>query len=159
GVKAGVNSTTGSITLNADAVLKLMSDVTAAADVTFNTTAGGVGQSSGKVTGTGLRILGTGSFYLDQFNNDFTTFASDANGQIVFRDANDLAIGTVAGTKGIKTANTDVFIRTGAGFVFDGNKTTITMGTGSIEIRAGQNDGGVLTQATYPTTFIGVDTT
>jgi len=53
------------------------------------------------VSAGGLELLGTGPVVLTLASNDVDTLAANLSGALSFRDADDLAIGTVGGTGGV----------------------------------------------------------
>src|SRR5262249_42167167 len=80
--------------------------------LTFTPTGNGVFQTAGKITGSSLLCLGSGTFSMDQPTNNFTTFAANVSGTTIFTDANALTVGTVGGTSGINAPNNSVILCT-----------------------------------------------
>jgi large repetitive protein len=115
---AGVSTNSGNVTLTTGSLITIGDgsgqDISAGnAVVTLDTASGGVLEQAGSaITASGLRLLGTGVYTLNQ-QNDVTTFAADVDGTIAYTDANALVVGTVAGTVGITTADDDVKLTTG----------------------------------------------
>jgi hypothetical protein len=161
----GVDSDSGSVTINGSSTLKVNQPVSALkGNVTFNTgdkmtlganvaadpaagivkfhaTTNGVSQTTGAVTGNSLLFLGdnAGPFNLTSALNDVSTFAALVNGAINIRDANDLTVGSVAGTTGIKTNNNGFTASTGTAFnTLSG--TVINLGTSHGDVLMGLND-------------------
>ncbi|MBX7103649.1 MAG: hypothetical protein K1X57_06185 [Gemmataceae bacterium] len=158
GVRTGITATNGLVDLNNSDSINLKTNVSAKSTVSFNTTAGGVGQFSGSLTAPdGVRLLGAGTFYLDQPGNSFPLFASNNAGLTVARTKGGLTIGKVAGTDGITMTAGDLFLRTGDGFTFDGQVTSINLGAGAGEVRTGFNDDGSGAATSYPLIVRAVD--
>ena len=112
-----VGGLSGITTSNADALvqtggtLSLGADVSVgSANVTLNS-AGAVTQTAGSdITALGLKLLGAGSFTLENVGNNVATLAANVGGAVAYRDADALTIGTVLGTSGITTTNDDVTV-------------------------------------------------
>jgi hypothetical protein len=149
-VRSGVTATNGVVALTSANTIDLFTSVSAGTTVTFDTAAGGVGQNAGKVTASTLELLGTGTFYLDQAANSFGTFAAKVAGLTVVRTTGTLTIGDGTIAKGVTLTTDSLFIRTGAGFIFNGNSTSIDLGTGSGEVRSGLADDGSGKASAYP---------
>lgn len=72
---------------------------------------GAVTQTAGSdVTAQGLKLLGTGTFALENASNNVSTLAGNVGGTVAYRDADSLTIGTVLGTNGIMTTNDNVTV-------------------------------------------------
>src|SRR5947199_6985854 len=86
---------------------------TGAGDLTLNVV-GPVNQTlSGVITGTGLRLLGSGTVNLDQAANNVVTLAANYSGTISYLDINGLAVGTVTDTAMSPSATTSGITSTG----------------------------------------------
>src|SRR5262249_38756207 len=67
-----------------------------------------------QITAAGLELLGAGPFTLTNPLNEISTIAASTTGAVSYRDASDLAVGTVGSTSGVTTTGADTTLRTGA---------------------------------------------
>ncbi len=107
----GTVGTTNGLTAGGDVALQtgpLTLGPLTAVGRTVDINAAGIAQTA-PLNAANLRVRGTGTFSLLQAN-DVDTLAADVTGTFAFRDADDLTVGTVLGTAGIRTAgiNADV---------------------------------------------------
>ncbi len=147
---AGLNVTQPVSALNGNVTLDTASQINLGANVaanpttgllTFDVTNNGVNQTGGGVTGNQLLLTGAnaGAFTLPSAQNDVNTFAVAVNGAVNLRDTDDLTVGTIGGTSGVKTTNNLFAATTGTAFIFPSG-TTIDLGTSNGEIQTGMND-------------------
>ncbi len=73
----------------------------------------GVNQTGGVITASELLLLGIGVFNLNQAGNNVGTLAANIDGNLTYRDANALTVGTVNLTNGITTVNDNVTLTIG----------------------------------------------
>ncbi|HEX8988859.1 MAG TPA: filamentous hemagglutinin N-terminal domain-containing protein [Rhodocyclaceae bacterium] len=101
----GVSSGGADIALVGSGAVNLNADVNAGAGTIALTAAagGGINQSGGSLTASGLKLVGSGTFSLDQAGNSVGTLAAAVNGGLSYTDAGLLTIGTVGGLSGITT--------------------------------------------------------
>ncbi len=105
----GATSGGGNISLTGIHSLNLNDNVNAGAGTIALTAAGaGVAQASGALTGSGLNLVGSGSFNLGQTGNAVGTLAAAVSGGITYTDAGLLTVGTVGGTSGITSGGATV---------------------------------------------------
>ncbi len=90
------------------------------------------------ITAGGLRLVGTGPYTLDDGGNDVDVIAAEVDDPISFRDANDVAVGTITTSKGtttgITTTDDDTIIRTGTTLSIDDD---VSLGAGDLELNSG----------------------
>jgi filamentous hemagglutinin family protein len=81
---------------------------------TFSVTSGGDVTQSGSVIAPNFGVTSAGSVTLNNPANQVGTLAIDANGAVIFREANNtlLTIGTAGGVTGINSHNNDITIST-----------------------------------------------
>ncbi|TPW09414.1 MAG: FG-GAP repeat protein, partial [Acidimicrobiaceae bacterium] len=89
---------------------------------------------TGALTAASLRLLGNGAATLNSAGNDVETFAANRAGVVSFRDADDLAVGTVLGTVGVVTAGSNAALQAGTTLVIDDD---VNVGAGSLTLDAG----------------------
>ena len=94
------------------------------ATVNLDSAAGVVEQAGSAIIAGKLLIEGAGTFALNQKANQVATLAAEIDGDLTFRDAGKLTIGTVAGTAGIKTKGGDVLVQTGGKLVVNAEVNT-----------------------------------
>jgi len=92
-------------------------------NVTLDAVVGGtVNQTAGSIVASGLRLLGAGTFILNQPANDVATLAASLTGSTInYTDANAVTIGSVLGTSGItlpQLAGNTVTINAGGDITF-----------------------------------------
>lgn len=103
----------GDISLRGDSV-QLNGDVNAGGGAVLIGSSGAIDQEPGvSIVAAGLELRALGAVTLDG-RNDADTLAAVASGTVSFLDADDLVIGTVGGTAGIRTANADVIVLAGS---------------------------------------------
>jgi filamentous hemagglutinin family protein len=120
--------------------------VSTTGNVTFDSMAGATQNATGKIVAGGLRLLGSGTFTLDQAANDVTTLAANLTGttSLTYRDANAVSIGTVLGTNGVNvsgpfTLNTAGNVSQTSPIIVSG-VSTINAGSGTITLANSGND-------------------
>ncbi|WKT85945.1 filamentous hemagglutinin N-terminal domain-containing protein [Thermosynechococcus sp. JY1339] len=137
----------GITTNNADVILRTGSSLTLDASSNLGSgnltliSNGGVSQTpTGSITAAGLGLQGSGTFDLNNANNDVDILAADVNGGVSFKDSDDLTIGgPVTSTVGSDTATT------AAGLTTNGNDAIIES-VGSLTLAASSDLGsGTLT--------------
>src|SRR6187549_431716 len=74
-----------------------------AGDLTLNVGGAVTQTTTGIITATGLQLLGAGTVNLDVADNNVSTLAANYSGTISYRDVNELSVGTVEASVGIKT--------------------------------------------------------
>ncbi len=110
----GFQSTTGTLNLNGN--IEINGTITTSADISFET-AGAVTQNAA-LTANNLSLNGAGAFTLQNSSNNVATLAGGASGtrlgNIAYRDADALEIGTVASQSGIFSSGT-ILVETESG--------------------------------------------
>ena len=109
----GIATGGGNVRLRTGDTLTLNRKVNAAGARVRLNSAGGVDQTGGALTAAELLLLGGGNFNLNQAGNDVDTLAANIASPLIYRDADDLTVGTVGGTSGIATGGDNVRLRTG----------------------------------------------
>ncbi|WP_157776189.1 two-partner secretion domain-containing protein [Gloeomargarita lithophora] len=144
----GTVNTTNGITTSNDAVtlktgdLLTINKAIAVGNQKVSIESAGVTQGTdGKITGSGLRLLGTGTFNLNNTANNIALLAANVTGSLTYVDANVMAIDTVLGTTGVKTNNNSINISTVNGNLTLSNLTgnKVDAGTGTVNLTAGGN--------------------
>ncbi len=111
---------------------------------------------AGVITASRLGLQGTGTFDLNNANNDVDTLAAQVNGGVTFKDSDDLTLGgpvtstvgtdIATTTAGLNTNNNDAIIQTGD--TLNLNAAT-NVGTGNLTLVSGngvtQTGAGVIT--------------
>ncbi|MEW6486099.1 MAG: hypothetical protein AB1423_16050, partial [Pseudomonadota bacterium] len=119
--------------------------------VMMNTTAGGVNQVAGAITGASILLIGTGTFNLPLNTNDVDTIAANITGALTYHDADGLTIGSVtdprpAGTptNGITATSGNVIVEAGKGAAVSAlvvNQQVQTLTSGDITLRTDEHAG------------------
>ncbi len=109
-----ITSNGGAITLNSATALALRDINAGAGTITLNPLAGGASQLEGALIAANLLLTGAGSFALTAANNDVNTLAANVNGALTFTDVDDLSIGQVGATSGLRSTNNNITLNTGA---------------------------------------------
>jgi len=146
---AGVVTTNGggSVTLTTGGALTINNRVFATGGQVITLNAGGAvtqaGGSAGAIGSQQLRLLGAGSFTLDNPENQAFLLAANTGGPISYTSSLLLQIGTVAGTSGVTTANGNISITGSEGItvVDSGAPIDISAGTGSVTLTATSDAG------------------
>jgi CHAT domain-containing protein len=94
---------------------------------------GGVTQTQ-KITASGLELLGSGSYTLDNTSNNINTLAANTTNDIKYTDTNGFVVGTVNTTNGISAPGKNVTLTAG-GAVTQTQKIT----TGGLELSGSGN--------------------
>ncbi|MEW6486100.1 MAG: hypothetical protein AB1423_16055, partial [Pseudomonadota bacterium] len=135
----GINTNNNDLYLQTVGALAVNQAITAGAGtIELNVTAGGATQAAA-ITGGSLLLLGNGLFDLQNAGNDVGTIAANiAGGDLYYRDATALTVGTVtdprpagAPTNGITTGGNDLYLQTGGALAIN---QAITTGAGTIEL-------------------------
>ncbi|WAS03919.1 CHAT domain-containing protein [Gloeomargaritales cyanobacterium VI4D9] len=107
--------------------------------------AGGAVTQSEAITASGLELLGSGSYDLDNTSNNISTLAANTN-NIKYTDTDGFAIGTV-NTVGIDTNNNNLTLKSNSTTDTITFTQNVTTGTGNLVVEAGTIDqtGGVIT--------------
>ncbi|MCX7109689.1 MAG: filamentous hemagglutinin N-terminal domain-containing protein, partial [Proteobacteria bacterium] len=132
-----VFTTGGNFSLTDTTALNINGAVTSGGNVTLNSTAGGVaeiagGSIIGTGIGTGLQLLGTGPFNLNQNGNNVTTLAANTSGgAITYRDADALVVGSVNGTVGMTSTNQAVTLTAGGNLSINND---LDAGSGAVNL-------------------------
>lgn len=113
-----IDTTGGNITLVSTGLLTIgdgtnSQSLDAGSGIVLINSAGVTEQTDSTITATGLEIIGTGTFNLNEMN-DVGTLAADINGTLTYTNLGALTIGTVDGDDGI-AANGSVGITTAGG--------------------------------------------
>ncbi|MBL9001104.1 MAG: filamentous hemagglutinin N-terminal domain-containing protein [Phycisphaerae bacterium] len=103
-------------------------------DLTLQALTGGA-TSGGAIIASGLRLLGTGTFTLTDAGNNVGTLAANTTGAVEYRDADDLAAGTVAGTVGITTGGQNLRLTSAGGTGLDITQA-VNAGAGEVFLTA-----------------------
>jgi autotransporter-associated beta strand protein len=136
----GVTASNGNVTSTATGLLTIGSGagegITASgAGSIVDLNASGITEGTGStVSSTNLRLQGTGAFTLGN-NNPVATLAANTTGAITFRGGSALSVGTVLGTVGITSNNSDVALSVPFGAItLDAG---INAGAGNVGLRGG----------------------
>jgi hypothetical protein len=140
----GINTNGNNLTLTVGGLLTIGTGAgqpITAAGATVDITAAGVTENANSaITAANLRLQGTGTFSLTQ-GNAVGTLAAATAGPLAFNNVGALTVGTVLGTAGITSGNSNVNLRTQAGGLTLAN--AITAGLATVTLNAA----GSITQA------------
>jgi hypothetical protein len=178
--RAGATPASGNITFDVGTNLTLDAAVASGPDNLILNVDGAASQTVA-ATGTGLELIGNGSFNLTGANNDFTDIAGDISGgagSIAYAEADDINVGSV-GSIGLTTAAQDIAISSVGGPITvsqivdtgtvpaGGNATLTTTGGGTTidldaVVRTGNGDfildaGGAVNQSVAFTDVAGLE--
>jgi hypothetical protein len=154
---AGLNTTNNDAIIQTGDTLNLNAATNVGTGNLTLVSGNGVTQTgAGVITANGLGLQGTGTFDLNNANNDVDTLAAQVNGGVSFKDSDDLTIGgpvtstvgtdIATTTAGLNTNNNDAIIETGN--TLNLNAAT-NVGTGNLTLNSGngvtQTGAGVIT--------------
>ncbi|WNC46079.1 filamentous hemagglutinin N-terminal domain-containing protein [Thermosynechococcus sp. GLH187] len=157
----------GLTTTNNDAIIESGNTLTLAASSNLGSgnltliSNGGVTQTAtGSITAAGLGLQGSGTFDLNNANNDVNTLAANVNGGVSFKDSDDLTIGgpvtstvgsdTATTAAGLTTTNNDAIIESGHTLTLAASSN---LGSGNLTLIS---NGGVTQTATGSITAAGL---
>ncbi len=139
----GITTSNDAVTLKANGLLTINKAI-AVGNQKVSIESAGISQGTdGKITGNGLRLLGTGTFTLDNTNNNIALLAANVSGSLTYVDSNVMAVDTVLGTTGVTTTNNPINISTINGNLTVVNTTAandVDAGTNTVNLTAGGNN-------------------
>ena len=127
-----VSDTVGTLTLRTTAGnISLGADVTGTGQTVTLNSAGSIAQTAGVILANGLAVSASGSTVLNDLNDVATLAANITNGGLVYRDANDFVVGSVAATPPLGTLTGVITSGTGAA----DHDIALISATGSISLQ------------------------
>ncbi|MEL6986752.1 MAG: hypothetical protein AAGK97_02890, partial [Bacteroidota bacterium] len=118
----GISTTSNDVKLSIGGSLTISEAIAISLGDLFLDVAGSVTQTA-SISGAGLGLMVSGTSVLQNGSNNFVTLAADNGGETLFRDADNIDIGTITvdgmTVTGISTTSDDASILTGGNLIID----------------------------------------